>query len=443
MKKISILTVILLSTLQIVAQQLQLTVEFPKTDDVAGLKLYVAPMRGDYSGMKEMTVADNKYTYEVEASQFGFYNMMAIKSGTQLSMPLYIPVRTTVATVKAQLEDGKLVRFVGNADNEALSKFNLDAVARDRKLWTEKMTDDELRAMFGDFEKQAADADPDGMASQLVKDYLKIWAYISTYNSVASLPRVLRVEVDSVPFKCGDVLPEPTEVLDCDLATIFQASPNIIMRRMPEGKLAERIDWLRTNYKSEALRSNLERSMLESYVSKYDYWLHYNEGITELTAVVEKYGFDRKYVKEFEKNKIATKGSPFPADVVLKDTAGNVVDFSKFRGKYVYIDVWASWCGPCCKEVPNLQKLETELENENVVFLSLSVDTSVAPWKKKMAALNMHGNQLIDANKNFCKLLNIAGIPHCLIYDKEGKLHLYNAPRPSAGGIRYYLEDLK
>ncbi len=444
MKKISILTALMLAAFQIAAQQLRLTVEFPKSEDVVGMKLYVSPMRGDYSGMKEMAVADNKFTYEVEASPFGFYSMMSIKDKTQCTMPLYVPVGATEVTVKAELTGNNLVRFVGNADNEALTKYNLDAAERDRLLWTGNLDDAELRLLFGNYVKAAVDADPDGKASQQVKDYLKIWSYITTYNSVASMPRALRVPVDSVPFKCGDVLPEPTEVLDCDLATLFQASSNIIMRRMPEGTLTERIGWLRANYESETVRSNLEKSMLDSYVAKFNYWQHYDEGLVELKTAVEKYGYDNRYVADFEKNKTATKGSPFPAEVVLKDTAGNVVDFSKFRGKYVYIDVWASWCGPCCKEVPSLQKLEAELKNAEVVFVSISVDKSESAWKKKMTSLNMHGNQLIDANNTFCESLNIAGIPHFLIYDKDGNLYQYKALRPSAGeNIRSLLESLK
>ena len=60
------------------------------------------------------------------------------------------------------------------------------------------------------------------------------------------------------------------------------------------------------------------------------------------------------------------------------------MDFAQFRGKYVYIDLWASWCVPCCREVPHLQKLEKELENKDVVFLSISIDQNPSAWKKKM-----------------------------------------------------------
>ncbi len=442
MKKLSFLLVLLLSALQIDAQKLQLTVQFPNTADVEGLRLYAAPLKGEYVRMQELKADGSKMVLEVEASPYGFYNVMSVKAQTQYAMPLYVPAGTEAATLEVRLQDGKQPHVVNNTDNEALSRFNMVLMERDRKLWTEKLSDEELRQMFGNYAKQAEDAVGEGV-SQIVKDYLKIWSYTSTYNGVRGMHRAMRVDADSVPFRVSDVLPAPSEVLDCDLATIFQSTSGIIMGGMPKGKLADRIDWLRANYRTESLRNSLETSMLESFVSGHNYWLHYDEGLVVLKEVVAKYGFDNKYVEEYQKFKRATKGADFPAEVVLKDVDGNVVDFAKFRGKYVYIDVCASWCGPCCKEVPHLQKLEAELQNEDVVFVSISVDATEAPWKSKMTALNMHGNQLIDSGKNFNRLMNIRGIPHFLIYDKEGKLYLYKAPRPSAGGTRDLLEGLK
>ncbi len=443
MKKIGILLVMLVSVIHIAAQKIQMTVEFPSASDVEGLKLYAAPLNATYTQMKAMTANGNKMAVELDASLYGFYNIMSVKSQTQVAVPVYVPVGTEAVTVQACLQDGKYLKFVGNADNEALSSFNQKLIARDRRLWTEKLTGEDIRKMFDEDSKQAEKEAKGKSASQPVKDYLNIWSYISTYNAISSLPNALRVHRDSVPVKRADVLPEPKDVLDCEMAAIFQGTPGIILSYMPKGKLADRIDWLRANYNTQSLRTALETSMLENFISKYDYWMHFDEGLAEIQDVVAKYGYDNKYVLEFQKFKRATKGADFPAEVVLKDADGNVVDFAKFKGKYVYIDVWASWCGPCCKEVPVLQKLEAELQNEDVVFVSISVDSSEAPWKSKMAALNMHGNQLFDSTKNLNQLMNIRGIPHFLIYDKEGKLYMYKAPRPSAGGTRDLLEALK
>ena len=121
-----------------------------------------------------------------------------------------------------------------------------------------------------------------------------------------------------------------------------------------------------------------------------------------------------------------------------------MVDFSTFRGKYVYIDLWASWCTPCLKEVPALQKLEKELKNDKVVFLSISIDTKEDAWKKKMQEKNMHGNQLWDPENSLGQALNVKGIPFFAIYDPEGKLYMHGAPRPSQGpGLVMLLEGLK
>ncbi len=432
-------------SLQIVAQKLQLTIEFPKTEDLSGLKLYAGPMRGDYSGMKEMTAAENRYSLEVSSSPLGFYNMMEIRGGMQLSMPLYVAPTAQSVTVKAVLEEGKYVRFVGDANNEVLSAFNLANVVRDRKLWMEKPSAEALNEMYGDYAQLAAAADPEKKASPVVTDYLKLWSYVSTYNSLEALPRALNLRPDSVPLRAADVLPAANEVLDCELAGLFQATSGIMLRGVPRtASLEEKIEWLRANYKTESLRCKMEEVLVEDYVNRFNYTFEYESGLKALTAATEKYGLNKKYLKEFTKRKAATKGSPFPAEVVLKDVNGQVVDFSAFKAKYVYIDVWASWCGPCCKEVPVLQELEKEIKNENLVFVSISTDATEKPWKAKMEALNMHGNQLIDASKKFCDALNIRGIPFFLMYDKEGKLYLYDAPRPSSGEkIRSLLEELK
>lgn len=129
--------------------------------------------------------------------------------------------------------------------------------------------------------------------------------------------------------------------------------------------------------------------------------------------------------------------------MTLVDNEGNKVDFSKFKGKFVYVDLWASWCGPCCKVVPYLQELEKDFENSDVVFVSISIDSAKEPWLKKMGQLNMHGNQLWNSDGELPKQLNIRGIPHFLIYDREGKLLDYDAPRPSSEKIKALLQSLK
>lgn len=444
MKKLLTFTALLTFALHLVAQNLQLTVEFPTNADISAMKLYASPMDGGYEDTKELALAGNKYSAEIVASQTGFYNLIAVKEQTQLIVPAYLTQREGAVTLRAEMS-GRLFCIEGDKDNEALSKFNIELSDLSSKVWKEGegMSADDLRALLGDYTKFVKDADPKGNTSKTVKDYLNIWAYTSTYNMIQSLPRILGVSADESPLKISDVLPTPVDVIDTPLASLFPQAVDIVRVNVPKGTLVERIDYLRTNYETTELRNKVEEVLLSQHVAKYDYTNDFEGGLKQLQEITDKYGLDTQFVEQFKKNRATVKGTPFPADVVLKDKDGNVVDFASFRGKYVYIDVWASWCGPCIQQIPHLQKLETELQNKDVVFVSISVDAKEAQWKKKMESLGVHGNQLWDSSSQLTKSLNISGIPFFLIYDNEGNLYMYDAPRPSQGeGLRQMLEGL-
>ena len=71
--------------------------------------------------------------------------------------------------------------------------------------------------------------------------------------------------------------------------------------------------------------------------------------------------------------KVLKKGDACPK-FIFKDMDGKEVSLEQFKGKYVVIDVWASWCQPCKQEFPNLKKLEEKYKDKNVVFVSISSD---------------------------------------------------------------------
>ena len=93
--------------------------------------------------------------------------------------------------------------------------------------------------------------------------------------------------------------------------------------------------------------------------------------------------------------------------------------------------------------MPTLQKLEKELNNPHVVFLSISLDKNKEQWRKKMEQLNMSGNQWIVTGDEFSDKMNIKSIPHFLLHDKEGKLIEYRAPQPSKSILRHQLSRLR
>ena len=124
---------------------------------------------------------------------------------------------------------------------------------------------------------------------------------------------------------------------------------------------------------------------------------------------------------------------------------GKQVALSDFKGKVVYVDVWATWCGPCNAEIPHLIKLEEAYHNNpNIVFMSVSVDKQkdFEKWKKMLTDKGMGGVQLFagDRSDEIMKPYKITGIPRFMLFDKEGRVVDADAPRPSSGEIKALLD---
>lgn len=126
-------------------------------------------------------------------------------------------------------------------------------------------------------------------------------------------------------------------------------------------------------------------------------------------------------------------GKPSPKFVNYENYAGGTSSLDDFKGKYVYIDVWATWCGPCKAEIPHLQKVEEKYHGRNIEFVSISVDKENAKetWRKMIADKEMGGVQLIASDTKFMDDYVITGIPRFILIDPEGNIVSKNAPRPS------------
>ena len=123
------------------------------------------------------------------------------------------------------------------------------------------------------------------------------------------------------------------------------------------------------------------------------------------------------------------------------DIDGNNVSLSNLKGKLVYVDVWATWCGPCRAEIPSLQKLEVDYHERDVTFLSVSVDQDKEAWRKMVADEELGGIQLwADGWSKITKDYAIFGIPRFMLFDTKGNIISTNAPRPSSDSIRELLD---
>ncbi|MCP2025829.1 thiol-disulfide isomerase/thioredoxin [Flavobacterium sp. HSC-32F16] len=146
---------------------------------------------------------------------------------------------------------------------------------------------------------------------------------------------------------------------------------------------------------------------------------------------------NKKAITEsYNKLLIVDKGQPSPKFEKYENNSGGTTSLEELKGKYVYIDVWATWCGPCMAELPFLQKLEEKYHGKNISFVSISVDKASAhdKWKKMIVDKKLGGIQLIadkDFDSQFIKNYSIMAIPRFILLDPAGNIVSSNAARPA------------
>ncbi|UZR97049.1 TlpA family protein disulfide reductase [Chondrinema litorale] len=125
---------------------------------------------------------------------------------------------------------------------------------------------------------------------------------------------------------------------------------------------------------------------------------------------------------------------------------GEHFSLDQLKGKVVYVDVWATWCGPCKTEMPFAEKLQDEFKgNDEVVFLNVSVDAKKEKWDEMLKEKPIGGVNIIiptDDLSAFLKTYSVSGIPRYILIDQEGKLIDANALRPSTGKVKAEIEKL-
>ncbi|WP_435263524.1 TlpA family protein disulfide reductase [Tenacibaculum sp. nBUS_03] len=138
--------------------------------------------------------------------------------------------------------------------------------------------------------------------------------------------------------------------------------------------------------------------------------------------------------------KITAKGKPSPKFQNYENYDGSTTSLDDLlgKGKYVYIDVWATWCGFCKRETPLLKRLELQYHDKNIEFVSISVDNINAKekWKQTIDQKEMGGVQLFadkSFGSEFIKKYAIKGLPRFIMIDPDGNIVSRNAPRPSNG----------
>lgn len=158
------------------------------------------------------------------------------------------------------------------------------------------------------------------------------------------------------------------------------------------------------------------------------FWKPYCEMAGSDSSLIHKYADKVKSIKNTKKGMMAPEFS-------FTDREGNVHSSKEFLGKVVYIDCWATWCGPCCREIPYLEKRVAEYQgNGKVRFVSISMDSNRQAWLKKLDKDNPAWEQFIldkVQDEALSKAFGINGIPRFILLNADGTIADSDAFRPS------------
>ncbi len=196
----------------------------------------------------------------------------------------------------------------------------------------------------------------------------------------------------------------------------------------------------------EALALNLLKGFYSKISSKEPRAKDYLDLVKKLTnhqPFIE--ACEKKYAEITALN-VMKKGVKSP-EFEYEDINGNLVSLDDLKGKFVYIDVWATWCVPCLKQIPYIKALEEEFRDANIAFVSISVDKEreKTTWKKAVEKKALPGIQLFadkSFDSDFMNAFAVNSIPRFIIIDPEGHIVDPEAPRPSFDKTRQVIFDL-
>lgn len=168
------------------------------------------------------------------------------------------------------------------------------------------------------------------------------------------------------------------------------------------------------------------------------FWKPYCEMAGSDSSLIHKYAYMVEAIKNTKKGMMAP-------EFFFTDREGKVHSSKEFLGKLVYIDCWATWCGPCCREIPYLEKRVAEYKgHDKVRFVSISMDSNRDAWLRKLDKDQPQWEQyIVDKAQDaaLSKSFGISGIPRFILLQADGTIADSDAFRPSDSDFHQQLDS--
>lgn len=250
----------------------------------------------------------------------------------------------------------------------------------------------------------------------------KIIINIAPKNKVTGTPRNDRFQT----FSClQDSLNNELELIVQKYSQLLQTSDNQ-REMMKEGQVIMKgLQQSRYDFAKENINNDLGE-----FIALSSFEVLSADQVLELTSLMRpefrNSNLGQQVISYYESKKLKTSGSVYK-DIKLKSSLGNDISLSDYVGKHkvVLIDFWASWCGPCIKEMPHVVDAYAKYKNKGFEIVGISMDEDQGRWLATIDRLKMTWPQMSDLKgwkSTAAQLYGIDSIPYTLLIDQDGKI---------------------
>lgn len=200
-------------------------------------------------------------------------------------------------------------------------------------------------------------------------------------------------------------------------------------QRQIKGKEIDNLENKIIDVLKAGINKNIANAVGIQLLKQNFYYMSVEELDPLISQIPAAYNHDETIIKikeNVEKMKATAAGQKF-TDFAMQTPDGKSVKLSDYvgKGKVVLVDFWASWCGPCRREMPNLVEAYAKYKNSNFEIVGVSLDQNNDSWKDAIKKLNITWPQMSDLKYWNCegaKLYAVSSIPHTVLIDKEGTI---------------------